>query len=336
MTNLVTTTPTRFSVIRPELLPPMAVLETISTEQLITDRMIKLVELWAANDPPNAAQYDVGGLEFDPIRINQELNAYFELLVRDRVNQAARAVTLAFSVGNDLDAIGSRYPYGMPRNNGEDDDSYRRRIWLSPSILSLNGPGQATFESYVFWAMSAPMFAGDVPLKHATALTVPGTGMVYIPIMSSAIDNPTMQWTQSSDGNVWMLQPGSRPVPTSTQVSAVYEFITAPDTARKGLTDVINVVPPKVSPVTIDVRLWLFPGVDKATLMSTIAQAVGNMITALRWLGADLTILALQGALAQAGVYNTKIIAPIADTIVNVDGVVNIVTATLRYMGTGE
>ena len=106
---------------------------------------------------------------------------YFELLVRDRVNQACRAVTLAFAVGSDLDAIASRYPYGVTRIqydiNGnvltpdqiaagatavtsETDAVYRQRVWLSPNILSLSGPGQGTYESYKFWALSAPQFAG--------------------------------------------------------------------------------------------------------------------------------------------------------------------------------
>jgi phage-related baseplate assembly protein len=335
-TNLVTTTPSRFSVIRPELLPPMAVLQRIDTEALIDQRMTKLVEIWAAHDPPHAAQYDVGALEFDPIRINQELNAFFELLVRDRVNQACRAVTLAFAVGSDLDAIGSRYPYGMPRNLGESDEMYRRRVWLSPNILSLGGPGMGTFESYVFWALSAPMFPNDVGLKHAAALTKPYTGNVYIPILSSAIDNPDYVWSVSLDGNVWTLVPGTHPVPTPTQIEAVYEYITEPDTARKGLTDVINVIPPKVAPVMLDIQIWLFNGVDRNTLMATVAQAIADLIEALRWLGADLTMLTLQGALAQAGVYNTKITSPTTDTIVDVDGCVNIVSATLRYMGQGE
>jgi phage-related baseplate assembly protein len=334
--NLVSTNPSRFNVIRPELLSPMAVLEKIDTEALITQRMNKVIEIWASHDPPNAAQYDVGALEFDPIRINQELNAYFELLVRDRVNQACRAITLAFAVGSDLDAIGSRYPYGMPRMAGENDESYRRRIWLSPNILSLSGTGQGTFESYVFWALSAPMFPGDVPLKHASALTKPYTGNVYLPILSSAIDNPDYNWSISIDRKIWTLFPGTQPVPTSTQVEAVFEYITAPDTARKGLTDVINILPPKVAPVLIDVQIWLFNGIDRDTLMAVVAQAVADLIEGLRWLGADLTLLTLSGALAQAGVYNTKITSPAADVIVDIDGVVNVISATLRYMGQGE
>lgn len=334
MTNLVTTTPTRFSVIRPDLLPPMAVLQAIDSEKIIADRMQQLVMFWAAHDPPNAAQYDVGMLEFDPIRINQELNAYFELLVRDRVNQAARAVTLAFAAGSDLDAIASRYPYGLPRIANETDDAYRLRVWLSPSILSLNGPGQGTFESYVFWALSAPMPLGELPLKHASALTSPGTGYVYIPIMANApISNA---WAVAPGGNSWTLVCGADPTPTPLQISAVYEYITEANTARKGLTDVINVKRPKVSNTTINVDLWLFPGVDKMALMKQIADSVTSLIIALRWLGADLTLLALDGALVYSGVYNRKINAPLADVIVGTDGCVNVTSVQLTYKGTGE
>jgi phage-related baseplate assembly protein len=321
----------------------MAVLESISTEKIIADRMQQLVTFWANADPPNSAQYDVGGLEFDPIRINQELNAYYELLLRDRVNQACRAVTLAFAVGSDLDAIGTRYPYGVPRisiANGntynETDDAYRLRLWLSPSILSLTGTGQSTFESYVFWALSAPMYAGEDPIKHASALTSPGTGYVYIPILSSTCSNPNMSWSTSPNGQVWTLIPGTVPLPTDNQVNAVQKYITAPNTARKGLTDVVVTMKPKITNTEINVDLLLFPGVDMMTMMGIVAKAVGDLIIAMRWLGADLTILSLDGALSQAGVYDRTVYSPTADCVVNVDGVVNITKATLRYRGTGE
>ncbi len=99
----------------------MQVLETISTEVVLAARMADLKTRWSTSDPPAAANYDVENLEFDPLKINQEVATYFELMLRDRVNQAARAVTLAFAVGTDLDAIGSRYPGGMPRIAGETD-----------------------------------------------------------------------------------------------------------------------------------------------------------------------------------------------------------------------
>jgi len=332
----------------------MQVLQSISTEDMISARMAKFRTLWNNYDPPNAAQYDVGGLEFDPIRINQECNSFFELLVRDRVNQACRAITLAFSIGSDMDAIGSRYPYGVPRRrwdvNGnelsaadvaagaqvfatESDDSYRTRLWLSPSILSLNGPGQGTFESYVFWALTATQFTGERRLKHATALTTRGTGVVTIPIMSDW-SNPitkknvvTGNWETFDDGD---------PSPTVKQIEATYEYITDPGTARKGLTDVINVVRPKVFHTNLTAKMWLFPGVDQDTLPLEVMEALKQLVQNIRWIGADLTIMSIENAMAQAGVYNAVISEPAADVIVDQTGVVKVDKITLTLAGTGE
>jgi phage-related baseplate assembly protein len=125
-------------------------------------------------------------------------------------------------------------------------------------------------------------------------------------------------------------------LPTDNQVNAVQKYITAPNTARKGLTDVVVTMKPKITNTEINVDLLLFPGVDMMTMMGIVAKAVGDLIIAMRWLGADLTILSLDGALSQAGVYDRTVYSPTADCVVNVDGVVNITKATLRYRGTGE
>jgi phage-related baseplate assembly protein len=344
--NLVTTQPSRFSVIQPSLLPPLRALEVISTENNITARMAQLKIIWDKYDPPNAAKYDVENLEFDPLKIQAELAAFFEALVRNRVNQAVRAVTLAFSVGSDLDAIASRYPYGLPRKttaagtwNGpgtqEPDDTYRTRIWNSPSILSLSGPGQAVYESYVFWAMSAAMPPGELPIKHAAAFTIPQTGKVFVPILPMAAIN--MTWVHSAvDRKLWTLTPGAVVLPTPTQISTVYDFIHAPGEARMGLTDILNVTRPKVINTTIDADLYWFPGIDVDALIAATNKAVADLVVALNWLGADLTLLALEGAFAQAGMYRTIIRSPATDVTTDTSGVVNISSVRLRYIGSGE
>ena len=109
----------RLGVLDPKSLPRFEVLEALDVETILDARMGRFVELWKEHDPPAGAVYDVEGLEFDPIKITQETSTYFELLQRDRVNQAARSVTLAFAVGGDLDAIASRYPGGVPRLRDE-------------------------------------------------------------------------------------------------------------------------------------------------------------------------------------------------------------------------
>jgi len=359
--NLVTTTPSRFTVIRPDLLPPMAVLQSISTEDMISNRMARFKALWHQYDPPMAAEYDVGNLEFDPIRINQECNSFFEALVRDRVNQACRAITLAFAIGSDLDAIGSRYPYGVPRlqydaagnvltqdqieagaipASSETDVAYRMRLWLSPSILSLNGPGQGTYESYVFWALSAPMPAGAKPLRHASIYTTPGTGNVYIVIMSD--DYQPVTTTDVVTGDLVTIDQGSGPTPSAAQIKAVYDYINDKDFARKGLTDVISVLRPQVTHIKIQVQIQSFPGVDSKTLMTQVNAAVNAVVANIRWLGADLTRVLLAGAIGQSGTYNGKILAPVdeggkpMDVVVNQAGVIQVDEIRLSYIGVGE
>ena len=290
----------RLSVIAIDQLAPMQVLETIDIEAVLAARMARLVPLWLERDPPAGSAYDVGSLEFDPIKINQELSSYFELLLRNRVNQAARAVTLAFAIGTDLDAIASRYPGGCPRLAGEFDDRYRLRIWLSPNTLSRNG----SEEAYVFWALTA-----DPTLRDASAVTVEGTGEITITIMAE----------------------GDDPRPTQAQIIAVRTYIL--DQARKGLTDVIRVAGPIVTETDYVARVWLYPGPDSTSLMTSLNSAVAALIERQRWLGYDNTLLALSAVLGTNGVQNAKIDQPTADVVVDKRGFVKVNSVNLQYVG---
>jgi phage-related baseplate assembly protein len=298
-----TTAPSRFSVIALDQLSKMAVLEDIDTEDILSQRLQKLKEYWADADPPAAAQYDVEGLEFDPIVINQECSSYFELMLRDRVNQAARAVTLAFATGTDLDAIATRYPGGVPRLSGESDDRYRRRIWLSPNALSPHGSA----ETYVFWALTA-----DSTLRDASAATVEGTGVVEVTILP---DTDSM-------------------VPTQTQLIAVRAYIL--EASRKGLTDVLSVRQPKVVATDYEIDLYLYPGPDEQDLIDELTTALENLIEEQRWLGFDHTLTAIQGVCAVPGVHHVDIIKPSADLIVPSYGVVRVDSVSVVFKGRTE
>lgn len=319
----------RLGVIELSQLPPFEVLETISTEDIITARMTALVQYWAAADPPNAAQYDVGNLEFDPIRINQETSTYFELMVRDRVNQAARACTLAFAVGANLDAIGSRYPGGMPRmtpantpgmTTQETDDAYRTRIWLAPNTLSPNG----LYESYVFFAMTAEQQAGT-PLRDCQVTTIPGQPNVNIYIMA---DGTPVTYDVDTG-----YSPFPSPIPTEAQIVTAIDYIRAPGEGRKGLTDVVNVNGPTVVNVTYDINVWLYPGWDEDSTMSELNTALAALIESQRYLGFSHTIAAIEGALKVSGVFNIQVVSPKADVIIATNQVVVVTSIQLNFAG---
>lgn len=341
LNTLVSPQPSRFPVIRPELLPRPEVLETISSDSIIEERMARFKTRWSEEDPPNAAAYDVGQLEFDPVKIVTENAAYFELLLRDRVNQAARAVMLAFAFGSNLDAIASRYPGGVPRQTGESDDNYRRRIWLSPNILGPHG----TTESYAFYALSA---LGANVLRDAAAFTVRGTGRVIIPIL---VNRPTLALSEQQvlaivnqqirTGLVDPLKvsfetdPGDPPSPTNDQILQVFRYVSG--VTRKGLTDEILVKRPSIINTRIAVTLRTFPGNSVAAVLTNVATGLMQMIENHRWLGYDLTILDIDGILSNAGgVYTRVIKSPPSDVVVDNSGFVRVTGIDLVWTGLGE
>jgi phage-related baseplate assembly protein len=298
----------RFSIIQPELLPKMQVLESISTEDILTARMTQFRTFWLQNDPPNAAQYDVGMLEFDPIKINQECATYFELMLRDRINQACRAVTLAYGTGGNLDAIASRYPGGVPRLPNESDGRYKRRVWLSVNAFSPHG----TAEAYQFWALSAL----DGALRDASTVRV----------RPSLEENPIII--------ISCMAEGPDPRPTTHQLLEVRRFIQ--DEHRLGFTDVISVQAPKVKEIDYDIGLRFYPGPDAGILTQQVRDSVEALIEKQRWLGVDHTIMAIDSACALAGVHSTVIRSPTADVDVEPDWVVKVNNVNIELIERAE
>jgi phage-related baseplate assembly protein len=294
----------RISVILPANLQPMIVLEKINVEEILGDRMIRLKQLWAFYDPPAAAQYDVDQLEFDPIKINQEACAYFELLLRDRVNQAARSVTLAYAIGTDLDAIASRYPGGVPRLPNESDDRYRRRIWLSPNTLSPHG----TAEAYEFWALTA------LPeLRDVTAIR--RVQHDYYPVILITC----------------LMEPPAASKPSDEQLVFIRSYIQS--LSRQGLTDVISVNPPKVREINYNVRAWLFPGAVQDQIILQIGENLRKLIDDQYWLGHDHSHTAIHAASLIPGVHHVDIIEPAENVEVPLDWIVSVVNLTVTLGG---
>lgn len=293
--------PNRLGILNPDALPVFAVLEKLDSEAILRARMARLKEVWTDHDPPEGAAYDVEGLEFDPIKIVEEADTYFELLLRDRVNAAAKSVTLAYATDGDLDVIASRYPGGVPRLEGEDDDRYRRRIWLSPAILGPHGME----ESYVFWALTA-----DKTLRDATATTIEGTGHVYVTLMNAGPD----------------------PRPTSVQISNVRNYIS--DHGRKALTDILSVLAPRVIEVKFVIEVWLYSGPDANVTLTALRQSLEALVDRTAWLGVPLTRMAIAQACGNViQVQNVNIVEPAADIAVDLRSVVRVTDINLELKG---
>ena len=93
-------------------LPPPKVIEEIDFEVLLAAYKAQVL----AKKPELAAAL---ALEQSPTNVILEAEAYGEMIVRERINAAARASMLPFATGSDLDVIGARF--NVPRMTGELD-----------------------------------------------------------------------------------------------------------------------------------------------------------------------------------------------------------------------
>ena len=97
-------------------LPPPKVIEEIDFEALLKVYQAQVL----GKNPALAAAL---ALEQSPTNIILEAESYGEMIVRERINSAARASMLPFATGSDLDVIGARF--NVQRMDGELDPRLR-------------------------------------------------------------------------------------------------------------------------------------------------------------------------------------------------------------------
>ncbi|MGD7360626.1 baseplate J/gp47 family protein, partial [Ralstonia pseudosolanacearum] len=161
-------------------LPAPAVVETLDYEAILAERKDYFVSLHPA-DQRDATRATLE-LESEPITKLLQENAYRELVWRQRVNDAARGVMLAFAEGKDLEQIAANFNVQRltitPADDTtvpptpavmESDDSLRERAQEAFEGLSVAGPTKA----YEFFARSA-----DGRVADARAISPAGAEVV--------------------------------------------------------------------------------------------------------------------------------------------------------------
>ena len=142
-------------------LPSPAVIETLEFETIYQDVLAQ----FQASYPEWPA-----ALESDPVVKLLELAAYREMLLRARINTAARARLLAFASDADLDHKAAEW--GLQRLPDEPDHRLRLRVQLRIHAMAGNG----TAEQYRGTALGASLDVIDA------AVTRPQRGQVGVAV----------------------------------------------------------------------------------------------------------------------------------------------------------
>ena len=150
------------------LLPAPNIIEPLDFERILETRKARLIALAAADDREALAK--TLALESEPLTMLLEENSERELILRQRVNESARALLLAFAEGKDLEhkaaEVGVFRLTIKPADEStvpptpavmELDDDLRDRAQLAWEGLSTAGPRGA----YEFHARSAHGLIAD-------------------------------------------------------------------------------------------------------------------------------------------------------------------------------
>ena len=275
--------PGTFTAVDLYRLPFPAVVEPLDYETILAAMLAKLRELHPAF---NAL------VESDPAYKVLEVAAYRELILRQRVNDSAKAVTLAYAVGSDLDQIAARYNVqrlvidpgdteAVPPRDPiyESDTDLRRRVQLSFEGFSTAGPDGA----YLFHTLSA----------HGQVLDA----SVYSPLPGDVLVTVLSR-----------IGSGAASVPV---LDAVLAALSAEDV--RPLTDHVFVQSAEIVQVHVDASLTLYPGPDSAVVLADAIARLQAYVADNHRLGRDITRAGLVAALCTAGVQNVALASPATD-----------------------
>lgn len=294
-------------------LPAPTVVESLDFETILANNKQLLVSLYPTEEQADIAQ--VLALESEPLTKLLQVFSYRELLLRARVNDAAKAVMLSYATKTDLDQIGANFKVGrllisaadttvVPPVDAvyEDDDDFRRRIQLAWDSLSVAGPVSA----YKFHALSADARVLDV------GVTSPEPCKVSVAILSREGDG-----TASPD-----------------LLAVVSSALSADDT--RPLTDQVIVQTAIIHPYTVEATIYVYPGPDSAVVMASARNALDQYTSSVRRIGRDVSRSGLYAALHQPGVQRVELTSPTQDLVLYDDEAAYCQSVTLTLGGVAQ
>lgn len=275
------------------LLPTPNVIEPLDFETILAERKAYLIGLYPADQQEAIAA--ALALESEPLNKLLQENAYRELMLRQRINDAARDVMLSYASGADLDQLGANYSVTRllidagdstavpPRAPVyESDTDFRRRIQLSPEGYTCAGSEQ----SYVYHGLSV-----DADVADISAIS-PAPGAVTVYVLS-----------RSGDGTA------------SEALLATVSAALNADRVRP-MTDQVTVQSASILPYNISAQLVMLPGPASAPVLAAAQAAIEAYTAAQHGLRRDVTLSGLYAALHQPGVQRVELIAPTANLVV--------------------
>lgn len=275
-------------------LPAPEIIEVPDFETLLTERKESLTALYPEEE--QAAVRRVLALESDPMVKSLQESVYREILLRQRINEAAQAVMVAYALGSDLDQLAASYnvqrltvtpadPDAVPPVDAvmETDDALRVRVPEAFEGLSVAGPTAA----YEFHAKSADGRVQDV------SATSPSPASVLITVLSRE-DDGTAAADLLATVNAALNAESVRPV-----------------------ADRVTVQGATIHSYSVKAKLHLFDGVAAGPCLEAANSQLTAYLTEQKKLGRSVRRESYGAVLRVPGVDWVEMIEPAADIIMD-------------------
>ncbi|EAA9255402.1 baseplate assembly protein [Salmonella enterica] len=275
-------------------LPPPQIVDVPDFETLLAERKAAFVALYPV-DEQDAVRRTLA-LESEPVTKLLQESTYREILLRQRINEAARAVLVAYSIGNDLEQLAANCNVKrltvVPADNDavppvaavmEDDEALRQRIPAAFEGLSVAGPTGA----YEFHARSA-----DGRVADASA-TSPAPAEVVLTVLS-----------REGDG---------------TAVKDLLDVVekTLNSESVRPVADRLMVRSAEIIPYRVEATIFLYPGPEAEPVMAAAKASLQKYIASQTRLGRDIRRSAIYAALHVEGVQRVELTSPLEDVVLD-------------------
>ncbi|WP_313410590.1 baseplate assembly protein [Stutzerimonas kunmingensis] len=302
-------------------LPAPNVVEALDFEAILAERKARLLELWPTEEREALAARLA--LESDPITKLLQENAYREIVLRQRINDAARAVMLAYAREQDLDHLGANY--GVPRLVGEPDNRYRHRVQQGFHRLAAAGPANA----YRQHALGVSLGVVDVEVFSESP------GQVTVAVLGRE-SRPANELSEESAAlGVALFGPAheaGKAHAIATNDSALLRQVLLAVNADdvRPLTDHVIVRAPVVHSLSIDAVIEVLPGPDAELVRHRRLSALREHLASVRRIGHDITRAGIIAALFEPGVKNVHLAEPMVDVVCQPGEIAAVLAITVR------
>jgi phage-related baseplate assembly protein len=285
--------------------------------------------------------------ESDPSTKNLLVLSYVAQILRQRVNDAARAVMPAFSTGADLDNLAAVFGVGRytlseaDTTTGaaavmESDTDFRRRMVLAPEGYSVAGAEG----SYIFHALSADAQVldasatgpkpDDIKALALSVLAQQGAESALVTAMMTALN--TAIWPGQVD--VAILARADDGTASPDLVATVDTYLSAE--TRRPLTDYVVVKSAQIVSYDVIAALTLFAGPDAGVVLAAARTNLEAYVAACHRIGRDVTLSGIYAALHVEGVQKVDLLSPAADIAITRSQAPWCSGITLTIAGNGE